>query len=300
MPIIGYHYILDPKWTQFNLHGVSMENFCSQLDVLEANFEMLSLDAFLTRKLNNDPIEQCCALIFDDGMVDHYHAARELHRRGLTGSFFPIASVYDGRIPLTMKTHILLSQMDTEPLAVATETYMRDAGLEDPTYQISRSQRLVPNLRMRDDVLTANVKEVFARLPVEAKQAILEPLFQRVVHNEEYVLNRFFMQEWQLKEMLDWGMDIGSHGYHHTSLKWLTREQQEQDILRSKDILENILSSSVTSFSLPFGDYNEDTHDVLTSAGFLRGVCFNNNDVSVQDDQLFLSVYDCKFYFEHI
>ena len=81
----------------------------------------------------------------------------------------------------------------------------------------------------------------------------------------------------EAQKMVQCGMEIGSHGLTHRSIGYLEPEAARREIIESKEILEDAISSKVKCFSYPFGsvvykDYNVHTADILRDTGY-EGAC---------------------------
>ena len=61
---------------------------------------------------------------------------------------------------------------------------------------------------------------------------------------------------------------IGAHTISHPKLDTLSREQQYQEIAKSKQTLESILGHKVCHFSFPHGAHNNDTLDICHELDF--------------------------------
>lgn len=73
---------------------------------------------------------------------------------------------------------------------------------------------------------------------------------------------------------------IGSHTVSHTRLSSLSQNEQEVEIINSKEKLECILNHKISSMSFPFGcqdDYDMRTIDIVKSAGFDRAASVEMN-----------------------
>jgi peptidoglycan/xylan/chitin deacetylase (PgdA/CDA1 family) len=73
-------------------------------------------------------------------------------------------------------------------------------------------------------------------------------------------------------------IEIGSHTLTHPRLVELSTEEQRQEIINSKVLLESILKRGIKSFSYPFGtssDYTDQTIEIVKKAGY-RYACANN------------------------
>lgn len=62
--------------------------------------------------------------------------------------------------------------------------------------------------------------------------------------------------------------EIGSHTVCHPMLSRLTRDKQQEEISRSKQYLEDMLSRNIASFSYPHGDYSDTTVELVKALGF--------------------------------
>jgi len=79
----------------------------------------------------------------------------------------------------------------------------------------------------------------------------------------------------QLREMASNGMSIGSHGFTHTLLAGLSREALDRELIASKERLEQLLGTEVTTFALPGGRMDGQVLDRARAAGYRR-VCTSN------------------------
>lgn len=65
------------------------------------------------------------------------------------------------------------------------------------------------------------------------------------------------MLSWSsIREMLKHGMSFGAHTLTHPDLTHLSLDGITEEVLGSKDIIENALGTSVSSFTYPYGRYN--------------------------------------------
>ncbi|MCF6276724.1 MAG: polysaccharide deacetylase family protein [Candidatus Magasanikbacteria bacterium] len=84
-----------------------------------------------------------------------------------------------------------------------------------------------------------------------------------------------YMNWEQLSEMVDYGMEIGSHTNLHPFLtKIRTNTEFDKEIIFSKSEIKKYLDYDVVSFAYPFGDYNEEVVVRLKDAGYTsaRGI----------------------------
>ncbi len=295
MFISSYHYIPDTAKSIYDLHGPDRPSFVRHLEALSSKYEILSLKelAGLPRSSRND--DNHCALTFDDGPQDHYEIVPELISRNIPASFFVIASVYDGHVPLTIKMHIVYSKFSSEMIRDQLEEYVRgEHAAVYPDFQIPSEYRVNPQKAPFDDPLTANLKHYLAILPLEIKEDFVNKIFAQIVEDEKQFCRDFFIQPEQLKEMHEQGMTIGSHTYSHMSLQVLSPDKQREEMKKSKDIIEDIIGAPIDEIAYPFGQYNEKTQSIACDIGFSVGVLFNHAPLGYEDPQTALSRYDYR------
>ncbi|MFQ5964192.1 MAG: polysaccharide deacetylase family protein [Candidatus Scalinduaceae bacterium] len=72
----------------------------------------------------------------------------------------------------------------------------------------------------------------------------------------------------QLKEMLRYGMEIGSHSCSHRRLLDLKKEDILIELQKSKQVLEDRLGCYIRSFTTPFGLGNQSIMELALEAGY--------------------------------
>jgi len=81
----------------------------------------------------------------------------------------------------------------------------------------------------------------------------------------------------EIKEMSDSGLVlIGDHTLNHLALPALSREDQKNQILSAKTIIEDHIQKSVRFFAYPYGSYNSVSEESLRDGGFLGAVVTTN------------------------
>lgn len=79
----------------------------------------------------------------------------------------------------------------------------------------------------------------------------------------------------QMKEMIDSGIEIGSHTRRHSYLPDLSIDQQRDEIFESKRRLEEILGVEVAYFAYPSGGFSDGIKQMVKDAGY-KGACTTN------------------------
>jgi peptidoglycan/xylan/chitin deacetylase (PgdA/CDA1 family) len=72
------------------------------------------------------------------------------------------------------------------------------------------------------------------------------------------------MLSWRsIREMHNYGIMFGAHTMTHPDLTHLPMDEVKQEILASKEIIENALGTSVSTFAYPYGRYNDLVREIV-------------------------------------
>ena len=72
------------------------------------------------------------------------------------------------------------------------------------------------------------------------------------------------MLSWRcIREMQNHGIVFGAHTMTHPDLTHLPVDEVKQEILASKEIIENALGTTVSTFANPYGRYNDLVREVV-------------------------------------
>ncbi len=73
----------------------------------------------------------------------------------------------------------------------------------------------------------------------------------------------------RVREMIGYGISVGSHGMTHCRLTEASLSQARQEIADSKALLEDKLGCEVSAFSFPYGKSSPAVRDLVQGAGYL-------------------------------
>lgn len=96
-----------------------------------------------------------------------------------------------------------------------------------------------------------------------------------------------YMNEDQLKEIVKAGNELGSHSVSHPSLDKSKGLALQNEVVKSKEKLEELSGQKVVSFCYPAGKYNEDTIKALQDAGYKIAVTTRASSGVVDISKLF-------------
>jgi len=90
----------------------------------------------------------------------------------------------------------------------------------------------------------------------------------------------------QMREMARSGIEFGSHTISHSDLTALPVEKVEQELATSKDTLEQMLCTEVSSFAYPYGRLNEDVKQAVSHANYMFAVAADRGPLTFYEDLL--------------
>jgi peptidoglycan/xylan/chitin deacetylase (PgdA/CDA1 family) len=281
LTIVMYHYVRDLAQSSFaGIKGISCERFDGQLDYIARHYSVCNLrDVLEAARGAAELPANACVLTFDDGLMDHYqHVFPRLLQRGFYGSFFPAAMpITDRKVLDAHKIHFVLAS-SADPTTIISEIFSalqpfrKDHNLPEDA-ELYRRYAVADRF---DPAEVIFIKRVLQKgLPSRVRGALLDTLFQRLVTEDEAAFaSELYMDVAQLRSMAQQGLEIGGHGYKHVWLEGLTREEQQNEIARTADLLADIYQRRPVDWTLsyPYGSYDDLTLRIAHDAGAAIGV----------------------------
>lgn len=260
MKIIVYHFVRN---TDLGIHPISLERFESQCKYLKGK------DYILT---------------FCDGYKEHADDVLTLLQKyNLKGIFFPcIMPLAEHRVFGFNKNQFLMARLGGEEMA----------NLFENRFGV-RLDRETNNYNRFDIPLIGNYKLELHNLNEFDKGEFLNHLFEKHFSNELDFSKKLYMSWKGLKKLVNAGMEIGSHSWNHKMLGILTDKEQEFEIMKSKEILEERLDSKVRWFCYPNNSRNQGTIKFIERAGYDYAVTGEKGLNTKETSRFLLKVTDC-------
>lgn len=130
---------------------------------------------------------------------------------------------------------------------------------------------------------------------------IIDQLFSIYISDQSILLENFYIKPYQLKEMNEAGMIIGSHTITHLVLSKLSSKQQLVEIKDSFLFIENMSGELGTkTFCFPYGgfhSFNDDTIEILETENVHFSFNIEHRDIienDLKDKKQYLPRYDCN------
>jgi peptidoglycan/xylan/chitin deacetylase (PgdA/CDA1 family) len=275
--ILYYHRVLPKiKWGDPLFLQVSLENFKQHIQFLACAYPIISLQDF-AHQIRTGAIQRKRQIVitFDDGYRDNYLYA------------YPILKQWNVPVTIFPSTYYVETQslFFWERLQYLIQRVDKNrVEWKIPKSNLSFAFLATPEQRH------AALIHIHQELKKFQPQKIFEILNQMDKDNQ-YVHPGNIAEEdlpltWeQIREMTKTTISVGAHTYTHPVLSTLSPAEAEQEILRSKQMLEEQLQQEVRLFAYPYGeenDFNEETVAILKRLNFLCACStyFGANDLT--------------------
>lgn len=278
--IVMYHYVRDLKRSRYpRIKGLDSADFAGQLEYVLKHYQPVRMEDVLSAMAGGaDLPERPVLLTFDDGYAEHFDVVFPLlDRYGIQGSFFPPASaVLDGKVLDVNKIHFVLASEPDAALLVSTmERRVQELSGEYDLPSVASLRERYSQPHRYDTAEVAYLKRVLQRgLPLDARTRVVDELFARFVSQDEAAFAaELYVSLEQLRCMVRHGMFVGSHSYDHLWLDSLPPDEQERQVVRSLEFLEQVgVDGDRWVMCYPYGGYDESLLEVLGRHGCAAGL----------------------------
>jgi len=290
LTVVMYHYVRDLKNSRYpEIKGCDVHLFKEQVLFLKKHYNPVTVEQVLDAYYNNGKLpEKAVLFTFDDAYADHFeYAFPILEHEHVQGAFYPpVKAVSEHTVLDVNKIHFILASTPVEKfdgllneIKLQLNKYRNDYKLESYDYYFDKlaiANRFDP----KEVIFVKRLLQV--ELVEDVRKKITDDIFVKVVGIDESAFSReLYMSIDQIKCMVDCGMHIGSHGYDHYWLSSLPKEKQEFEIAKSIEFIDMVGGDSNNwTICYPYGDYNQDTIDLLKLHGCKMGL---TTDVEVAD-----------------
>lgn len=257
LSILIYHQVLteaDPMRPS----EPTAEVFDWQMRLLHDYFTPLSLDEALQHLKHNTLPANAVCVTFDDGYLNNLTVAQPILAKYAIPATVYVATGFSNGLNMWNDRLIYLFADATRQQLTLDDSLVT---LGDWQNRRSQAQQWLKKLKY---------------LPLNERLAKIEQFYQQNNATEQAPL---MMTPAQIKQLAECGVTIGAHTINHPILKVLPEEQQQQEISRSKQQLEEWLDAPVRHFAYPNGaegvDFDNTAVQVVQQAGFSSAVVTN-------------------------
>lgn len=238
---------------------ISTQKFESIFKKYNSNFSILNNKTNLVFSNKHDYI-----YTFDDGLKDHLYVAKYLAKNKTRGIFFIPSKIFEENFIIdSHKIQFLLASIDN--IKLKSIILNKVANKEDvlSKYEVSN---WVNNIWTKEMIF---VTRFFREYPdINFRKNLLSNLFNEFVTiSTEEIKKDFYLNENDLKTIINLGHIIGGHGHESLNLIYENFDRKKQEIIASSKFLDQF-EVSIKLFAYPNGSYDQCSIDLLKENNF--------------------------------
>lgn len=256
--ILMYHGVVPSPDFRFSANHLSVEDFKQHVFYLKSNFKIRKLyDLFEDYRNGVSAREFEIAITFDDGYANNFtYAYPVLKQHNIPATIFMVTQALENPGHILWYDYIdgVKAAIDTRKIAEV------DFGFD------SEKKLLQRNISGAD-----SLKSFMKRINVNEKYKIIQWIKNQGVEPNSSGKRDFFelLSVEQLKEMTDSGLiEIGSHTHNHPNLSEISISEAEQEIVKSKKLIEDVTGRQVKSIAFPDGSYSDAVKKLCIKTGY--------------------------------
>jgi len=252
--ILTYHLIFPdshPKdcWSAGNV--IRIRDFARQMRYLKKHYQILPLEAYVEVFFSNSSqLNRTIALTFDDcGHRIFSLVEPVLSQERLPATFFANTShLKDGKLLWFTYFNALCFEKAYSSINIKGREY----PLRTKQQCFQAWQDLIHQAQTNGDAISYS-EAISAKYPLPA----------------EITQNYLGLTEEQIKRIGSSAQfTLGGHTHHHPYLTQLSSEEQQEEIIENKRLLEQISEKPVRCFAYPGGKYTREVIDIVKVCGF--------------------------------
>ncbi len=262
--VLTFHRIGNAQETDYDsgVFSATAEQFDAVIAFLKLRFRFATLEEAVRLASGAAPLGDRVLLTFDDGYRDNYTLAYPILRsHGVPAAFFlPTAFVGTGLLPWWDAIAFVVKKSRKRQFQLSyPETANFDLEAEGAEREVVRVLKLFKQPTMDDpERFISTLEQVCeVRRPGQAE--------------------RLFLNWEEAREMQGHGMEFGSHTHTHPILSKLPFQEQKDELLLSRQILERELGRPVDAFAYPVGlrnTFSQSTVEALKQSGYQAAFSF--------------------------
>jgi peptidoglycan/xylan/chitin deacetylase (PgdA/CDA1 family) len=267
--IMIYHGICRGNHTRFNPIFLKLKTFEQHLKFYKKYFNVISLDDFYQEHFSKDKFNIC--LTFDDGYANnHKYVLSLLSQYQLPATFF-ITAIRDAGYDILWNDFLgIVSKYGPTKILYKNEEFYKGPFNK----YISKESGL-------------SLAEILRWGGFDVKAEMMKLLYPLAPFRENRPDDEDYWLQMSVEQISDLAASpfasIGSHAYYHNDLARIPLNDAIEEMVRSKQYLENITNKPVNCLAFPYGTY---TRDVVTAA---KNVGYNQllaMDFHFEEDRL--------------
>lgn len=250
--VLVYHGVVESPNHKVSVGPISYNQFLQHLDYFKQNFNVVSLsEIFEMYREGYSPSKKTIALTFDDGYENNFsRVAPALNQYRFPATFFIISQCIEDEFKLTWYDHIDFIKSVLDVNEIDTD--------------VTKGHRFSSIFTLKEFIKSLSIVE----------RAKLYAALNNLVSIESR-LSMFPREHWklmnkqQLAEMSSNGLfELAAHTHNHPNLGLISREDAEEEVKKSKLILEDTFQKRVISIAFPDGSYTDEVKMICKEVGY--------------------------------
>ena len=283
--ILMYHRIVSPEERDFLFKNSSVHHdltsLNNELSFLAKWVNVISMDDLVQHIVERKPFSKpTVVLTFDDGYRDNYDLAFPLLKQYSMPATIYVTTGLTGTSEKIWTDQIEFALLSTESTVLQFPDIFGDQALGISTHY----QKCSANIK---------ISKILKKMKDEEKKLLINKLYRSLSLDPigMYKTERTMLNEAELLEMSNHGIDFGAHTDSHPILPLQSIEMAKQELEKSKHKLERILGRQVKHFAIPNGkakDFSESLKKHAVELGFESIATTEYGCVTSTSDQFFL------------
>lgn len=254
-----YHYVRVPRERDpyVKLMATRIPQFEEHIEMLQRNFAIITPDDAIRFSRTGDGAwfksKYGVLFTFDDGLSDHYTAARILAKHHIAAHFFiPTCVLKDNEPANPTILHYALALFRLPGVLPVYHNALESERLSVREYGIRYNR----NSDNPWETISELKKALKYRIDHKASRRILLFIYDNLLKKHRAnILQDMHLSHVQVREMLEMGHTIGAHSHTHISLGSanLNSEEFHREVIAPQKYLEEVYDTKVDAFSYPYG-----------------------------------------------
>jgi len=290
--VVMYHHINE----DINLfNSISFNEFKSQIDYLNKKFNILSPENFYDKFSKKTINKEDCILTFDDGYLSHYkYAFKYLKKKNLKAFFFPLINIKNKfGLHTVNKIQLILNLVKKKPdRLILIQNLLKKKRINLSKIVSTNILKKYRNSYYNENIL--HLRSSLQRiLPISVRINLINEIYKTIVNQN---FSNFYCKIDQLKEIKNFGNEIGAHTINHDWFSNLSYRDQSKEIDLSLTYLKKkkLIDNDRWSFAYPFGDYNLDSIKILRKKNCALSFLANDKIAIQNNSNLLINRIDCN------
>lgn len=261
---VCYHYIRPVTNDPFpRIFGNREDIFNKHVEALKDEYQTISLAEAIDFSYGNFNFQKGkygLLFTFDDGLSDHYVAAKILADHNIKAVFFIPTCILSDGMPINPSIiHYSLAHYGINEFLRVYENALEEYNINFNDYHVNFNKA---HDSFQETIF--KIKSIFKyKLKYVDSRKILLFIYKNLFAKDFLdAMSIIHLTKKQIIEILAMGHSIGAHSHSHISIAGieLSNKDFEKEVVFPKGYLENTFKTSVDAFSYPFGeerDYND-------------------------------------------